>query len=163
MPGVTLQGSYASHDTEQKTHATLGKGEIVIRDEKKQHEIEKDGNTQELASINRDVTKAQEITKDERAGVKVYASTAAIKAIETTLEKTPSSAGDPRRYSRRARSDANKYPEYRNACDISDRLAALGGGTPRREDSPRRNPVYLPNGMVVTFDYNRDLMDRVRI
>ena len=74
MPGVTLQGSYASHDTEQKTRATIGEGEIVIRDEKKQQEIEKAGKTQELASINRDVTKAQEITKDERAGVKVYAS-----------------------------------------------------------------------------------------
>ena len=143
MPGVTLQGSYASHDTEQKTRATLGEGEIVIRDEKKQQEIEKDGKTQELASINRDMTKAQEITKDERAGVKVYASTAAIKAIETTSEKTPVRPAiladtfeeqDPTRMS---------DPEYRNPCDISDRLAALGGGTTRRQNSPKGATQFI--------------------
>ena len=126
MPGVTLQGSYASHDTEQKTRATLGEGEIVIRDEKKQQEIEKAGKTQELASINRDMTKAQEITKDERAGVKVYASSNAIRRSRRRPENLVNSADLANAFNKKI--PPKGRIDYRKASDFAERLESIGGG-----------------------------------
>jgi filamentous hemagglutinin len=62
-PGVNLSGSYASHDIEQTTRATVGEGTIVIRDKGKQK--------QDVAEINRDVAQSQVVTKNEREGVNV--------------------------------------------------------------------------------------------
>ena len=153
MPGVTLQGSYASHDTEQKTRATLGEGEIVIRDEKKQQEIEKDGKTQELASINRDMTKAQEITKDERAGVKVYASSNSIRTLAAVAQANPVNSADLANAFNKIDPSKMSDPDYRNACDFAERLEFFGGGKPVQKNSPENAVQFIfPNGMVVRFD-----------
>jgi filamentous hemagglutinin len=80
LPGVTVSGSFATHDTEQETHGTIGAGTITIRDPKNQK--------QDVASINRDVTRAQVITKDERKGVKVYASSNAVKELTSGFAET---------------------------------------------------------------------------
>ncbi|QFU16338.1 hemagglutinin repeat-containing protein [Microvirga thermotolerans] len=75
LPGVTVQGSYASHDREQTTRATVGAGTVTVRNEAKQK--------QDVKGINRDVTQAQVITKDRREGVNVYVSSDAIKEAVT--------------------------------------------------------------------------------
>ena len=108
MPGVTLQGSYASHDTEQKTRATLGEGEIVIRDEKKQQEIEKDGQD---AGARIDQPRRDEGAGDHQGrtgGGQGLCVDRGYQGDRNYLGKNASSAGDPRRYIRRARSDANE-------------------------------------------------------
>jgi filamentous hemagglutinin len=76
--GVNVSGSYEMHDIEQVTQATIGTGEIVIRDKDKQK--------QDVANINRNIEEAQVITKNERAGVQVYASSNAVEEIASGFE-----------------------------------------------------------------------------
>jgi hypothetical protein len=64
--GRSVASQVATHDIEQVTRGTIGAGTIVIRD--KAHQ------TQDVAEINRDPSKAQVITKNERSGVSVYGS-----------------------------------------------------------------------------------------
>ncbi|WP_262271821.1 hemagglutinin repeat-containing protein [Microvirga yunnanensis] len=78
LPGVSVQGSYASHDIEQVTQATVGAGTIIVRDTDKQE--------QDVKGINRDVDEAQVITKNEREGVEVYASISAVQEIASGFE-----------------------------------------------------------------------------
>jgi filamentous hemagglutinin len=78
LPGVSVQGSYASHDIEQVTKATVGAGTIVVRDTDKQK--------QDVKDINRDVAQAQVITKVERAGVELYGSSNALDEIASGFE-----------------------------------------------------------------------------
>jgi filamentous hemagglutinin len=86
LPGVTVSGSYASHDIEQETKATVGKGTIVIRDKDKQK--------QDVADINRDPEKSQVVTKVERAGVELYGSSDAIGEIASGFEGVKKSLRD---------------------------------------------------------------------
>ncbi|MDD7911542.1 hemagglutinin repeat-containing protein [Pseudovibrio exalbescens] len=76
----SLEGTYSARDKRQITRATVGEGEILIRDEDKQQELEESGATTSLASLNRDVTIAQEITRDEEEYVGVYISDEAVRA-----------------------------------------------------------------------------------
>lgn len=85
-PGGNVSGGYASHVTEQDTKATIGKGEIRIRDKDKQK--------QDVAEINRDVTQSQVITKDEREGVQVFVSDTSIKVATDVLEKVGATLKD---------------------------------------------------------------------
>lgn len=78
LTGGNFSGSYANHDCEQFTRGMIGAGEIIIRDEANQR--------QDVASINRDLTKAQEIIKDERAEVEFHACTSALNQIATGFE-----------------------------------------------------------------------------
>ncbi len=56
--GTTVSATHTGSDTEQTTHATIGVGNITVG-----------GNTNsELAGLNRDTDKVQEITKDEITG-----------------------------------------------------------------------------------------------
>lgn len=71
----TVSGSYASHDIEQTTKATIGEGTIVIRDKDKQK--------QDVKELNRDPDTAQVTIKDEREGVQFYVSSDAIKEISS--------------------------------------------------------------------------------
>jgi filamentous hemagglutinin len=72
-PGGSVSGGYASHIIEQDTKATVGKGEIIVRD--------KDDQKQDVAAINRDVEQSQVFTKYERVGVEAYGSSDAVKEI----------------------------------------------------------------------------------
>ncbi|MEN3931789.1 hypothetical protein WJT86_12070 [Microvirga sp. W0021] len=73
--GGSISGSVSDRDREQVTHATVGEGEIIIRNQEEQK--------QDVATLNRDVEKAQEITKDESSGVDFYVSSSAIQEIGT--------------------------------------------------------------------------------
>ncbi|SFL25971.1 hypothetical protein SAMN04488518_13212, partial [Pseudovibrio ascidiaceicola] len=79
--GGQFEGSYANRDKRQITRATVGEGEIIIRDEDKQQELEDSGETENVAELNRDVDLAQEITKDEEEYVGVYVSDTAVVAV----------------------------------------------------------------------------------
>ena len=67
----TLDASYDSKDREQINRATIGEGEIIIRSDPDAG----------LEGLNRDLAKAQEITKDEKTSVTVYVDKAAVKEV----------------------------------------------------------------------------------
>ena len=67
----TIDGSYSSKDREQINRATIGEGEIIIRSDPDAG----------LEGLNRDLAKAQEITKDEKTSVTVYVDKAAVKEV----------------------------------------------------------------------------------
>jgi len=72
-PGVTVGGSIENHDREQDTNATVEAGMIIVRN--------KDQQQQDIADLNRDISQAQVITKDESSGVDFYASSSAIEGL----------------------------------------------------------------------------------
>ncbi|BCS88785.1 hemagglutinin repeat-containing protein [Pseudodesulfovibrio sediminis] len=67
----TLEGSSSSHDRRQINRATIGEGEIIIRSDP----------AAGLEGLNRDLAKAQEITKNEKTSVTVYIDSAAIEEV----------------------------------------------------------------------------------
>ncbi len=67
----TLDGNYGSKDRRQINRATIGEGEIIIRSDPDAG----------LEGLNRDLEKAQEITKDEKTSVTVYVDKAAAKEV----------------------------------------------------------------------------------
>ncbi len=67
----TLDGSYSSHDRQQINRATIGEGEIIIRSDP----------SAGLEGLNRDLKRAQEITKNEKTSVTVYIDSAAIEEV----------------------------------------------------------------------------------
>ena len=91
--GGQFEGSYANRDKRQITRATVGEGEIIIRDEDKQQELEDNGETESVDKLNRDVDLAQEITKDEEEYVGVYVSDTAIEAVQTVVRKATEPGG----------------------------------------------------------------------
>ncbi|WP_245312315.1 hemagglutinin repeat-containing protein [Rhizobium sp. R693] len=77
----TLEGSYQLDDTRQTVRATVGPGDIVIRDDQQQAALEQDGrSTRPLDELNRDPDKAYEITKDKHVDLDVYLSSNSLKA-----------------------------------------------------------------------------------
>ena len=78
--GGSLSGSVSDYDREQVDRATVGDGEIIVRNTEEQ--------TQDVAALNRDIEKAQEIIKDESSGVDFYASTTAIEELSSGFETT---------------------------------------------------------------------------
>ena len=78
--GGSLSGSVSDYDREQVDRATVGDGEIIVRNTEEQ--------TQDVAALNRDIEKAQEITKDKSSGVDFYASTTAIEELSSGFETT---------------------------------------------------------------------------
>ena len=77
----TIEGQYAKKDKEGVTRATVGEGEITIRDTEKQKELEESGKTQKLANLNRDLEKAQEVTKDEETEINLYVSDTSLEIV----------------------------------------------------------------------------------
>ncbi len=78
----TVDGSYNSKDRRQINRATIGEGEIVIRSDPDAG----------LEGLNRDLAKAQEITKDEKTSVTVYVDTSAIKEIASGFKGVQANA-----------------------------------------------------------------------
>jgi|GEM_PF-1191051 len=72
----TLDAGYSSGDRRQINRATIGDGEIIIRSDP----------TQGLEGLNRDLRKAQEITKDESTSVTVYVDSSAIQEVASGFE-----------------------------------------------------------------------------
>jgi filamentous hemagglutinin len=80
QPKTTAEGSYQLDDTRQEVRATVGPGQIIIRDKEKQAELEATGQTEELAALNRDPDQAYEITKDKHVEIDYYLSDTSVKA-----------------------------------------------------------------------------------
>ncbi|MEN3931793.1 hemagglutinin repeat-containing protein [Microvirga sp. W0021] len=68
--GGSFGGMIEGHDREQDTNATVGEGNIIIRNQDQQ--------VQDVAMLNRDLDQAQVITKDESWGVQFYGSDTSI-------------------------------------------------------------------------------------
>ncbi len=64
VPNKFISGSYEIRNAEQVNRATVGAGEIVVRDNP----------GQDLSGLNRDTDKAQELLKDEHKGEDLYLS-----------------------------------------------------------------------------------------
>jgi len=90
----TLEGSYQLDDTRQSVRATVGPGEIVIRDKEQQAALEADGaSTLPLDELNRDPDDAYEITKDKHVRLEAYLSTNSLNAIGSGLKEMVAPGG----------------------------------------------------------------------
>ncbi|WP_215398945.1 hemagglutinin repeat-containing protein [Rheinheimera oceanensis] len=69
-------GNYSNHDKEQINRATVGEGNIIVRDNPQQ----------DLSDLNRDTNIAQEVTKDDSKDVNLYASTTALDSLGNLVE-----------------------------------------------------------------------------
>ncbi len=94
ITGGTVEGDFAYRRVEGNSNATIdgSDGEtITIRDKEKQAELEASGQTQNVAALNRDLDRAQEITKNEEQAGSFYASERTVenaaKAIEAVAEE----------------------------------------------------------------------------
>ncbi|MDD7911508.1 hypothetical protein PUV47_16375 [Pseudovibrio exalbescens] len=76
-----------------RNRTTLGEAEILIRDEDRQQEPEESGATTSLASLNRDLTTAQEITRDEEEYLRVYISDEAVRVVQIGITEAIKSGG----------------------------------------------------------------------
>ncbi len=91
----TLEGSYKLDDTRQTVRATVGPGDVVVRDQEEQASLEQDGNsTRALNDLNRDPGKAYEITKDKHVDLDVYLSTNSLKAALEAGKTITEALGD---------------------------------------------------------------------
>ncbi|MGO7341146.1 hemagglutinin repeat-containing protein [Rhizobium johnstonii] len=99
LPGAppannTLEGTYQLDDTRQTVRATVGPGEITVRNEEKQAALEQSGATAPLEDLNRDPDKAYEITRDEHVDLEIYVSTQSIKAALEAGKTIADAIGD---------------------------------------------------------------------
>ncbi|WP_261334009.1 hemagglutinin repeat-containing protein [Rhizobium leguminosarum] len=130
----TLEGSYQLDDTRQTVRATVGAGDIVIRDQEQQAALEQDGtSTRPLDELNRDPDKAYEITKDKHVDLDVYLSTnsleAAIRAGQTVAEAIGNALGRLAADGKLSASDhssAAALSAYRNDPKVLAQLASCG-------------------------------------
>ena len=84
----TLEGSYKLNDTRQTVRATVGPGDVMVRNHEEQASREQTGlSTHPLVELNRDPDRAHEITKDKHVELDVYLSTNSLKAA-TEVGKT---------------------------------------------------------------------------
>ncbi|WP_261336595.1 hemagglutinin repeat-containing protein [Rhizobium leguminosarum] len=130
----TLEGSYQLDNTRQTVRATVGAGDIVIRDQEQQAALEQDGtSTRPLDELNRDPEKAYEITKDKHVDLDVYLSTnsleAAIRAGQTVAEAIGNALGRLAADGKLSASDhssAAALSAYRNDPKVLAQLASCG-------------------------------------
>ncbi|AYM84579.1 filamentous hemagglutinin N-terminal domain-containing protein [Agrobacterium tumefaciens] len=130
----TLEGSYQLNDTRQTVRATVGPGDIVIRDQEQQAALERDNSsTRPLDELNRDPDKAYEITKDRHVELDIYLSTNSLKAaaeagktlIDAVGEVLDRMVGDGKLSG--ADSQAVKgLLAYRDDPDVAAQLASCG-------------------------------------
>jgi filamentous hemagglutinin len=85
--GFKLDGSYEDTNKEGVSRATVGAGGIAVRDQAGQQKLEETGKTGKLAALNRDLAKAQEVTRDDRHYVKFYVSDTSVKAVYDVVKK----------------------------------------------------------------------------
>jgi filamentous hemagglutinin len=76
----TLSGSWSMDNKEQEVKATIGAGTITINDQAAQDALVSSGQTQDLASLNRDEALANVTTRDEHHSLEIYLSSNSIKA-----------------------------------------------------------------------------------
>ncbi|MEN3931796.1 hemagglutinin repeat-containing protein [Microvirga sp. W0021] len=79
--GGSFGGRIEGHDREQDTNATVGEGNIIIRNQDQQ--------VQDVATLNRDLDQAQVITKDESWGTQFYGSDTSIAEALNGFQNIP--------------------------------------------------------------------------
>lgn len=127
QPKTTAEGTYQLDDTRQEVRATVGPGEIIIRDKDKQAELEASGQTEDLAALNRDPDKAYEITKDKHVEIDYYLSDTSVKAAANAVEIVGKTIGQ--------------------AFDaMSTKLAASGDLTPKELETAKKIAKALDDG-----------------
>ncbi|WP_164829539.1 hypothetical protein [Sinorhizobium medicae] len=83
-------GPHALDD--RKVNATVGPGEIEVRNEYKSAALEQDGtSTLPLDELNRDADQVYQITEDKHVDVEVYLSTNSLDALGTAFAATKTS------------------------------------------------------------------------
>lgn len=127
QPNISAEGTYQLDDTRQEVRATVGPGEIIIRDKDKQAELEASGQTEDLAALNRDPDKAYEITKDKHVEIEYYLSDTSVKAAANAVEIVGKTIGQ--------------------AFDsMSTKLAASGDLTPKELETAKKVAKALDDG-----------------
>jgi hypothetical protein len=87
-PSLGVEGELAHTATDAVTRATIGEGEITIRDADAQRAREEAGETRDVAALNRDLDMARETLRDERAGVRFYASDSSVRELASGFAQT---------------------------------------------------------------------------
>src|SRR6056297_1077079 len=87
-PSLGVEGELAHTATDAITRATIGEGEITIRDADAQRAREEAGETREVAALNRNLDMARETLRDERAGVRFYASDSSVRELASGFAQT---------------------------------------------------------------------------
>lgn len=123
-PGVSVGGSIEAHDREQDTNATVGGGTIIIRDPENQK--------QDVADLNRDLDKAQVITKDESYGADFYASSSSLAEAAKGFKDIPQSLVDTVTNAAKGISVAGKGVEF-IAQEITQKMVENGSATPEQK------------------------------
>ncbi|WP_107675999.1 hemagglutinin repeat-containing protein [Agrobacterium sp. LAD9] len=90
----TLEGTYKLDDTRQSLKATVGPGEITIRDPEQQASLESGGTTAPLSELNRDPGRAEEITRDRHVEIDAYLSTDSLRAAAKGVEVAGKALGE---------------------------------------------------------------------
>ncbi|KUM52366.1 hemagglutinin repeat-containing protein [Rheinheimera sp. EpRS3] len=145
-------GNYSNHDKEQINRATVGEGNIIVRDNPQQ----------DLSDLNRDTSIAQEITKDDSKDVNLYASTTALDSLGNLVENPEqqlnkwrnnvASIGSPEAYMGLLNASLDALEQTPGA--INDAIAAvsyfienLGGLSPKEliafDEAVKNNPELL--------------------
>ncbi len=153
QPKTTAEGTYQLDDTRQEVRATVGPGEIIIRDKDKQAELEASGQTEDVAALNRDPDKAYEITKDKHVEIEYYLSETSLNAVASSIGK----AMEPGSFVDRYLLGKNLTPEERSnireGLDAINNGGSFGGCGGQRQGFNRYNPL----GWIVASAYAYDL------
>lgn len=118
--GWSVEGYEYEKDREQIVRATVGAGEIVVRDDA---ETGQDS----TAGLNRDVSKAYEITKDEEERTGLYVTKSSVETVanpEETLQKWQDGAENYGRHSVEAFTNLGLLKEQALSAAEHDRLVA---------------------------------------
>lgn len=80
-----IEGSHYNKDREQIARATVGEGDIIIRDNP----------NQDISDLNRDVEKAYEITKDEEETTELYVTSSSLRRVGEAYDSVLDELGVP--------------------------------------------------------------------
>jgi filamentous hemagglutinin len=152
-PSIGVEGELAHAATDAITRATVGEGEIIIRDEDAQRAREEAGETRDIAALNRDLDAAREILRDERAGVRFYASDSAIVELGSGFETT---LGNLRALSERLSSVIENLSE-----DHGERLEELAEAMPE-DASDEEKAAALADDLVARGEITEEQRDAER-
>ncbi|WP_221119613.1 hemagglutinin repeat-containing protein [Rhizobium lentis] len=126
----TLEGSYQLDDTRQTVRATIGAGDIVIRDQGQQAALEQDGtSTRPLDELNRDPDKAWEITKDKHVDLDFYLSSNSLRAVGNGIKEAIEPGGFIDKYLLGKELTPEEVANIKSGLDALAKGGSLGGCT----------------------------------
>ncbi|WP_206988635.1 hemagglutinin repeat-containing protein [Rhizobium laguerreae] len=126
----TLEGSYQLDDTRQTVRATVGSGDIVIRDQEQQGALEHDGTSpRPLDELNRDPDKAYEITKDKHVDLDFYMSSNSLQAVGNGIKEAIEPSGFIDKYLLDKELTPEEVANIKSGLDALANGGSLGGCT----------------------------------